>query len=145
MASDIPEFVWLGKFNEKVEQVKAGTSSANQSQPGGSLAGNTQSAQTGTGLAGDTPNVCDVEIEGYAFTLNAVAALMIKLMQSDYFDNVELVKSEENKFGDDEKAYIFNLSARAHFLSDEDLRNLAVQAEREAASASTPQNPKGLN
>jgi Tfp pilus assembly protein PilN len=121
MASDIPEFVWLGK-----------------SQPGGSLAGNTQSAQTGTGLAGDTPNVCDVEIEGYAFTLNAVAALMIKLMQSDYFDNVELVKSEENKFGDDEKAYIFNLSARAHFLSDEDLRNLAVQA-------STPQNPKGLN
>jgi Tfp pilus assembly protein PilN len=86
-----------------------------------------------------------VEIEGYAFTLNAVAAFMIKLMQSDYFDNVELMESKENKFSEDERAFLFTVSANAHYLSDEELRNLAAQAERDAASASTAQSPKGLN
>ena len=144
MASDIPEFVWLSKFNEKIEQVKPGTSGSTQPQPGGTQP-TAQTAQAGAPAGGDTANVRDVEIEGYAFTLNSVAALMIKLMQSDYFDNVELVKTEENKFSEDEKAYLFNLSAKAHFLSDEDLRNLAAQAEREATSASTAQASQGLN
>lgn len=146
VAQNVPEFVWLGAFRQtdnKVDQAKAGVS--NSPQPGSKgTPGGGKTPPAGTVTSADA-NVHPVEIDGYAFTLNAVAALMIKMMQSDYFENVELVSSNETKFSDDERAYAFTLSANAHYLSDEDLRNLAAQAEREAASASTSQGPKGLN
>ncbi|MBI5266688.1 MAG: PilN domain-containing protein [candidate division Zixibacteria bacterium] len=159
IAADIPEFVWLGKFNEKVAPVKAGPAAPSQPHGGEGAAKAASPAQAGAGSVIDTVSVRDVEIEGYAFTLNAIAAFMIKLMQSDYFDQVELVKSEEKKFNEDEKAYLFTLSARAHYLSDDDLRNLAAKADQDAASASAPTeqqvvapaatpaspNPQGLN
>lgn len=158
IAADIPEFVWLGRFNEKVAVTKPGTTPP----PAGEGADKKAAPAPATaGSVSDTVSVRDVEIEGYAFTLNAIAALMIKLMQSDYFDQVELVKSEEKKFNEDEKAYLFTLSARAHYLSDDDLRNLAAKSEQDAASASAPApteqqvvapattpaspNPQGLN
>jgi Tfp pilus assembly protein PilN len=146
VAQDVPEFVWLGAFRQtdiKFDQAKGGASNPAQSGSNGAPAGAT-TQPAGDPTSADA-NVHPVEIDGYAFTLNAVAAFMIKLMQSDYFENVELVSSNETKFSDDERAYAFTLSANAHYLSDEELRNLAAQAEREATSASTSQNPKGLN
>ncbi len=132
VAQDVPEFVWLGAFRQ--------TDNKPDQNKGGASAGKPTATPTSVNA-----NVHPVEIDGYAFTLNAVAAFMIKLMQSDYFENVELVLSNETKFSDDERAYAFTLSANAHYLSDEDLRNLAAQAEQEAASASTSQSPNGLN
>lgn len=143
IAQDVPEFVWLGEFRQTDLQLakKDGGPSAND--PNGMPAGSNASAAKGTGI--DTSMIHPVEIDGYAFTLNAVAAFMIKLMQSDYFENVELVASNDTKFSDNERAYAFTLSANAHYLSDEELRNLAAQAEKDAASASTSQSPNGLN
>ncbi len=147
VATDIPEFVWLGSFHEMTaaELKKTTPSQPTQSLGGGTLPSSPTEAQAAPTVGIDTSNIHQVQIDGYAFTLNAIAALMIRLMQSDYFENVELVASTETKFSDDEKAYAFTLSAAAHYLSDEDLRNLAAQAEREATTASTTQNPKGLN
>jgi len=147
VAENVPEFVWLGSFRQ-VDDAGQGKNPPTTGQPGSGV----PTAATPTGTPGaatasvsDTSSIHKVEIDGYAFTLNAVAALMIKLMQSDYFDNVELVSSAETKFADDEKAYAFTLSANAHYLSDEELRNLAAQAEKDAATASASQGQKGLN
>ena len=77
----------------------------------------------------ETSSVADVtplKIEGYAFTLNALAKYMINMMRSDYFDKVELASTEE-KLLNDQKAYNFVLTCDAHFLSDEDLRRLIAQ------------------
>jgi Tfp pilus assembly protein PilN len=149
VAENVPEFVWLGSFRQVDDNATQGKSATSTySQPGSGMpAATSPSNSTATAAAstGDTSSVHKVEIDGYAFTLNAVAALMIKLMQSDYFDNVELVSSTETKFADDEKAYAFTLSANAYYLSDEELRNLAAQAEKDAATASASQGQKGLN
>jgi Tfp pilus assembly protein PilN len=151
VAQDVPEFVWLSefrqtglKFTNKLAPVAAKDPQAGSATPPTAPEpGKYAADKSSTGA--DTATVHPVEIEGYAFTLNAIAAFMIKLMQSDYFDNVELMESKDNKFSDDERAYQFTVSANAHYLSDEELRNLAAQADREAESASTAQSPKGLN
>lgn len=147
VSQDVPEFVWLSEFRQtglrfanKLNPATPGAQNSSATPPTSS-----SNAQQANAAVGDTSSVHPVEIEGYAFTLNAVAAFMIKLMQSDYFDNVELMESKENKFSEDERAYLFTVSANAHYLSDEELRNLAAQADRDAASASTAQSPKGLN
>ena len=57
---------------------------------------------------------------------------MINLMRSEYFDNVELVSSKENKFNGDEKAYNFVVSCNVHYLSEEQLRALVAQAKENA-------------
>ena len=65
---------------------------------------------------------------------------MINLMRSDYFDGVELVRSEEKKFPEKETAYLFQLSANVHYLSDEELRNMIAQAEADANNAGREEN-----
>jgi Tfp pilus assembly protein PilN len=147
IAQDVPEFVWLGEFRQtdlkfSKNDVGASSSTGSKGTPGSPTSVDASAAK---GTAIDTSMIHPVEIEGYAFTLNAVAAFMIKLMQSDYFENVELVASNDTKFSDNERAYAFTLSANAHYLSDEELRDLAAQAEKDAASASTSQSPNGLN
>ena len=151
VSQDVPEFVWLSEFrqtnlkfqNKLVAVTPNDPKVGNASPPSSAEATKNAPAPSVPGV--DTATVHPVEIDGYAFTLNAVAAFMIKLMQSDYFDNVELMASNDNKFSDDERAYQFTVSANAHYLSDEELRNLAAQADREAESASTAKSPKGLN
>ena len=54
---------------------------------------------------------------------------MINMMRSDYFDEVELVSTEEKKL-EEQKAYNFVLNTRLHFLTDEDLRGVIAQSNK---------------
>ena len=72
-------------------------------------------------------SVRPVEIEGFTFTLNALATFMIKMMRSNYFDEVEMANVEEISFGE-EKAYNFKLDCNVHYLSDEELEKILAQA-----------------
>jgi len=85
-----------------------------------------------------------VEIEGYTFTLNALAAFMINMMRSDYFDEVELTSTSEKAFGE-QKAYNFVLACNLHYLSDEELRGLIAQAEKPGSNAGAPTRHQSLN
>ena len=122
LARNVPEFVWVGKFEEK--PVVAAAPARNQPQQP-----NAQKAQTPPPATEPVtgPTVRQAEIEGFAFTLNALASFMIKMMRSDYFDEVELVSTEELLL-QEKKVYNFNLSFNVHYLSDEELRNLVAAA-----------------
>jgi len=122
-ARNVPEFVWLGEFKE-LELVKPkvdATATAQEAAP------ETVSHQL--------PPSQPVEIRGYTFTLNALAAFMIKMMRSDYFDEVELVDSRDTTFVDN-KAYTFKVTANVHHLSEEDLQNMIAQADQAASESS---------
>ena len=72
---------------------------------------------------------------------------MINIMRSDYFDNVELVLSEE-KYLDPEKnhkAYNFVLTSDLHYLSEEQLRSLIATAKIEKKSRGKSNSHKVLN
>lgn len=151
MASDVPDFVWLAEFRET--QLKAKPAAASTAyQPGSKLPGSSAppsstpatNAPSGVTTASTTPQTPEAdslpsyspaEIEGYAFTLNALAAFMIDLMRSDYFDNVELVSSKETKFNGDEKAYNFVVSCNVHYLTEDQLRSLASQTKDSSSDA----------
>lgn len=137
LAQNVPEYVWMGNFRENVEMPAAPASQGkdkdmNQPQPAPSAPGN-------------EPTVRKVEIDGYAFTLNSLAAFMIKMMRSDYFDDVELLSTSETKFGEDEKAFNFVLSCNLHYLSDEDLQQQIAQTGNEIQSQSSETSHKTLN
>ncbi len=116
MARNVPEFVWLGSFRESPVEPPPETDS-------------TQTEETPTTMAQVRP----VQVRGYAFSLNALAAFMIKMMRSDYFDDVELVDSRDTLFVE-QKAYAFQLSANVHYLSDEEMRALIAAAEEPSAA-----------
>lgn len=134
VARDVPEFVWLGVFREKEREVAQKETAKKKS------GGKEAEAEKPSPGSGGPPSSRQVEIEGYAFTLNSLAAFMINLMRSDYFDGVELVRSEEKSFPEKETAYLFQLSANVHYLSDEDLRNMIAQAEADANEAAKDKN-----
>ena len=130
MSRNVPEFVWLGQFTEEALKDSIG-------QPG--QEGNEQQPAVAA-----APTVHSAEVEGYAFTLNALASFMIKMMRSDYFDEVELVLSDEVKF-QDHKAYNFVLTCNLHYLSDEYLRDLIAQARFTGGSQREPTSHRSLN
>lgn len=134
MARNVPEFVWLGQFTEEALKDSAAQSSQK---------GNEHKAEQQPAVAA-APTVHSAEIEGYAFTLNALASFMIKMMRSDYFDEVELVSSDEVKF-QDHKAYNFVLTCNLHYLSDEHLRDLIAQARSTGGSQRGPTSHRSLN
>ncbi len=134
VAGNVPEFVWLGRFTEEALE----DSVAQPSQGGGKP----DTVQQPTVAAGPTER--SAEIEGYAFTLNALASLMIKMMRSDYFDEVELVSSDEVKF-QDHKAYNFVLMCNLHYLSDENLRDLIAQTDNTVSSQKEQTSHRSLN
>jgi Tfp pilus assembly protein PilN len=111
VARNVPEFVWLADFKEVAPEAAPTQDTAAASQPS----------------YAEIPTK-PVEIHGYTFTLNALAAFMIRMMRSDYFDNVELVDTRDTVFVEDEKAYNFMLTANVHYLSDEELRQLVAEA-----------------
>lgn len=118
VARNIPEFVWLAVYKEKPLTPQVAEAKAE---------GQTETDATETAQL--LPSVRPVEIEGYAFTLNSLASLMINMMRSDYFDEVELVSSSETQFGGEkEKAFNFVVACNAHYLSDEELQNMLAQA-----------------
>ncbi|MBU2652569.1 MAG: PilN domain-containing protein [Bacteroidetes bacterium] len=114
---NVPEFVWLGRFTEKDAPPDTSQAKAKAGE---------KSAETPVDPA--QPIIHPVEVEGYAFTLNALASFMINTMRSEYFENVELVSTKEITLGE-YKAYNFVLSCNLHYLSDEELRGLIAQAE----------------
>ncbi len=132
IARTVPQFVWLGHMSEKAGATAANKSGDNQANKSGQNA-NAQASQPPKA----EDNVRSVEFEGYAFSLNALAKLMINMMNSDYFDEVELVSSDEVAF-DDSKAYNFVVTCNLHYLSDEDLRKLVAQAEGTSATDAKP-------
>lgn len=111
----IPDFVWLASFAE-VDPIK---SKSRVDKPEA-----TDSAFTAGGLP-----IRPIEIEGYSFTLNALAAFMIKMMRSNFFDEIDLVYAKELAL-EDKRAFNFKVQGRLHYLSDEELRTL-LAAEKE--------------
>ena len=138
---DVPEFVWLAEFREipppKPDPKKAGGAN-NSGQP---VNDTTQTPQFAPGPASVRP----VEVEGYAFTLNALAAFMINMMRSDFFDNVELVSTDEKKFQDRERAYNFVLTCDVHYLSEEELQSLMAQVENTGDEVAATTSHRSLN
>jgi len=103
----IPEFTWLSQ----VREATAGN------QPGSKKGAPAVSVTAGQ------PQIIPINIEGFSFTLNALANLMINLMRSNYFSDVELVSVDEMSF-QEQKAYSYKLTATLHYLSDEELKKL---------------------
>ena len=134
---NVPEFVWLGRFTElKVKHDTAQAAAKGKGAKG-------QPAAAPAPAPANQPTVRQVEIEGYAFTLNSLASFMINTMRSEYFDNVELASTKEITLGEF-RAYNFVLSCNLHYLSDEELRGLIAQADEESARVADTRH-KSLN
>ena len=136
-AKNVPEFVWMGKFEEQPIVVEAPKNKNNQP--------NAPDKQEAPKPKKDpsAPTVRTAEVEGYAFTLNALASFMINMMRSDYFENVELKSSQEIEL-EEKKTYQFVISCDVHYLSDEDLRNKIATANIENKQAASTSH-KSLN
>ena len=137
LSRNVPDFVWLGRFEEKVP--KPGAVDKNAKLKAGEAQPKPQPVDSSS-----IPTVRQVELEGYAFTLNALAAFMIRMMRSDYFDEVELVSTNEVKL-EDQKAYDFVLTCNLHYLSDEELRNMIGKSKDEEASPDSKAGHASLN
>ena len=118
-AKIVPDFVWLGR----IEEVKDKKDNKNKATRAPQINAKAEPAVAEGGL----PTVRPVRIEGYAFTLNALASFMIKMMRSDYFDEVELTSTSEVTF-ENHKAHNFVINANLHYLSDDEMRQLIVSA-----------------
>ena len=135
MARNVPEFVWMGKFEERAFEAPAPQKNSKQGQKNAQE----QQVQNNTQTA---PPVRTAQIEGYAFTLNALASFMIKMMRSDYFDEVELLNTKEVEL-EEKKAYNFTVSCNVHYLSEEELRAKVAAVTDNKQEAST--SHKSLN
>jgi len=125
LARNVPEFIWLARFVEEIPKEPA-VSKNDKNKPEITAPVPTKAV----------PEIRKVSLEGYSFTLNALAKFMINMMRSDYFDEVELVSTEE-KILDEQKAYNFVLSCNLHFLSDDALRQLIAQSKESSGSQKT--------
>ncbi len=113
LSRNVPDYVWLSKFEEIEDR-----------------ATKKNTTDTTTVQESSIKAMKPAEIEGFTFTLNALAAFMIKMMRSDYFDDVDLVNTEEILFGR-HTAYNFKLTCNVHYLSDEELEQLYSQKTSE--------------
>ena len=146
VSRNVPEFVWLGRFKEEPfpEPPAQSIQQPNQqNDQSGKPQGSRQVQQSDTAVTVN-PWVRQAEVEGYAFTLNALASFMINMMRSDYLDEVELVSTDEVKL-QDQKTYNFVLSCNLHYLSDEELRGLIAQAGDRSDSEKSSTGHHGLN
>ena len=135
-AKIVPDFVWLGQIEEVTEKKEDKIKSARTTQNKAT----TEPAKAKGGL----PTVRPVKIEGYAFTLNALASFMIKMMRSDYFDEVELTSTSEVTF-ENHKAHNFVINAKLHYLSDDEMRQLIASALGTNKGSSQKTSHKKLN
>jgi Tfp pilus assembly protein PilN len=133
---NLPEFVWLSSFTELKDKTQTQPApqksnvfaspgkQAPTPQPG------SQQVQAAAPVDPNAPAVKPAEIEGFAFTLNALASFMIKMMRSNYFEDIDLVYSKEIAIGK-QKAYNFKLTCNVHYLSDEEVEKMVMQYENE--------------
>lgn len=138
VAGNIPEYVWLARFQEKIPETEDSKGKKQASKA------KTEDEKQPAPTAPKHPSIQPGEVEGYAFTLNALASFMIKMMRSDYFDDVELVTTNEVSI-DDKKAYNFVLSFNVHYLSDESLRGLIASQEEKEKAQDSKTTHKSLN
>ncbi|MCH7689998.1 MAG: PilN domain-containing protein [candidate division Zixibacteria bacterium] len=135
-AKIVPDFVWLGRIEEvsdkKDDKKKGASASQNKATAKPAIA------------KGGLPTVRPVKIEGYAFTLNALASFMIKMMRSDYFDEVELTSTSEVTF-ENHKAHNFVINANLHYLSDDEMRQMIASALGTKKRSSPKTSHKKLN
>ncbi len=124
VAGNVPDFVWLAELREKAPDRRPATEQKKSAKPG-------ENSAPAEVPVDSLPSFVSAEVEGHAFTLNALASFMINMMRSDYFDKVELVSTKEIKFAGNERAYNFVVSCNIHYLSDDQLRNMVAQAEDE--------------
>jgi Tfp pilus assembly protein PilN len=128
LGRNVPEFIWLSRFEEMTRDNNPADKSSERAS---------ESTYA-------TPTVRQIEIEGYAFSLNSLASFMINMMRSDYFDEVELTSIDEVTFGE-QAAYDFVISGNLHYLSDEDLRRRIAQVDKRAVSKDSKTGHKTLN
>ncbi|UCD63531.1 MAG: PilN domain-containing protein [Candidatus Zixiibacteriota bacterium] len=140
VARNVPEFVWLGRFQEKSPEAD----NLDKAKRGATAAKQQQEPKAEPQKAPPLPPFQKGEVEGYAFTLNALASFMIKMMRSDYFDEVELVTTNEVSI-DEKKAYNFVLSFNIHYLSDEQLRSLIASEDEQSQPQDSKTTHKSLN
>lgn len=137
VARNVPEFVWLARFQEKTPE--------DDKKKDKKKSGKKEDKEKAEpAKAPIHASVQKGEVEGYAFTLNALASFMIKMMRSDYFDEVELVTTNEINI-DEKKAYNFVLNFNVHYLSDESLRGLVASNDGKTKSKSSKTTHKSLN
>jgi|WetSurMetagenome_2_1015567.scaffolds.fasta_scaffold187882_2 Tfp pilus assembly protein PilN len=117
----VPEFTWLGSFEEIPPDAAKATTAAPAQKP------DTSQTKPVVATAGELPPIKPVRIQGFAFTLNALANQMIKMMRSPYFSDVEMASVEEVKF-QEQKAYAYKLTATLHYLSEDELKELTEQS-----------------
>lgn len=137
---NVPEFVWLAKFEEV--QPTAADAKNKKADPKKKNAKAEEKATPKQDTS--VPTVREARLEGYAFTLNALASFMIKMMRSDYFDSVELQSTEQREL-QDKKSYNFVLTCNVHYLSDEDLRNMIASINSEQNNGNSNTSHKSLN
>lgn len=116
----IPEFVWLASFEETTDQAQA------QAQPQKNSTTQNAPAPAAPTTASALAPTHPIKIQGFAFTLNALANMMIKMMRSPYFSEVEMASVEEVRF-QEQKAYSYKLAATLHYLSEDELKNMLEQ------------------
>ncbi len=136
-AKIVPEFVWLGQIEEVSEKKQ-------DDKKRGSRATKNKEAKVPAKSVSALPSVKPIRIEGYAFTLNALASFMIKMMRSDYFDEVELTSTSEVTF-ENHKAHNFVVSAKLHYLSDDEMRQLIASIQGKNKETTKKTSHKKLN
>ncbi|MCI0530891.1 MAG: PilN domain-containing protein [candidate division Zixibacteria bacterium] len=104
LSSRVPEYLWLSKFKE---------------EPAGAVASATPAANTTGGTttppAVDTLNAGGIAwgshkatVEGYCYSINSLAAFLINLSRSDYFENFDLKYIKTSEVGK-KKLFSFQL------------------------------------
>jgi Tfp pilus assembly protein PilN len=131
IAGDVPDYVWVTNFAEGEEPTPPGAADEDgKKSKKNKDKKKDDKAEAKKARAANEPTVKEVTMEGYAFTLNSIAAFMINLMRSEYFDQIELVYTNETAF-DEHRAYNFVLQGHLHFLSDEQARKMIAQTQAE--------------
>jgi len=111
LSERVPEYVWLTSFKEipktppKAEENPSSASNAPQ--------------DTLKKVIQKSSFISDVTIDGYSFSINNPAILMINLIRSDYFRNMELnfIKAEALEH---QKIFAFQLSGELLYFSEAD-------------------------
>jgi Tfp pilus assembly protein PilN len=97
MAGRVPEYVWLTNVKQAPAVVQAAA------QPG----------QAAPAPAQATTSVKST-LEGYSFSLNALATFLVRLKKSDFYDNIEIASI---KLQDIEKAKAYNFKLNCDLVS----------------------------
>ncbi len=115
----LPEFTWLDVFEETDPPKKAVAKAAATDQKGKNGKDEKAEKEEVSMAAISRP----VKLSGYCFSLNSLASLMIKMMRSHYFSDIELASVQETAF-DKQVAYNYVITATLHYLSDNELKKL---------------------